>query len=156
MAGLGEQVRVALEDVRDVSARLEPALIESGLSVCRVPPRLMGQARRAGRQRGKSDPIDAIALARAALANPELPLARLAGPELELPLLISHREDLVGERTRIQARLRGHLHLLIPAWRCPRGRSSARSGSIVSPLAWSRWTRRAPGSPPSWSPTAGP
>jgi transposase len=119
MAGLGEEVRVALEDVREVSARLEAALVESGHWVWRVPPRLMGQARRAGRARGKSDPIDAIALARAALANPGLPLARLAGPELELALLVAHREDLVGERTRIQARLRGHLHLLDPGLEVP-------------------------------------
>ena len=119
IAGLGGQVRVALEDVREVSGRLERALIEAGLGVCRVPPRLMGQARRAGRERGKSDPIDAVALARAGLAHPELPLARLAGPELALGLLVSHREDLVGERTRIQARLRGHLHVLDPGLEVP-------------------------------------
>ena len=79
-----------------------------------VPPRLMGQARRAGRERGKSDPIDAAAVARAALAHPELPAARLEGPELDLHLLLSHREDLVGERTRAQQRLRWHLHALDP------------------------------------------
>lgn len=110
--GLGAEVQVALEDVREVSVRLERALIEAGVSVVRVPPRLMGQARRTGRLRGKSDPIDALALARAALAHPELPAARLAGPELELRLLVAHREDLVGERTRLLARLRGHLHVL--------------------------------------------
>jgi transposase len=119
MVSLGAGVRVGLEDVREVSVRLERALIEAGLSVCRVPPALMGQARRAGRQRGKSDPIDAVAVARAALANPELPLARLAGPELALSLLVSHREDLVAERTRIQARLRGHLHVLDPGFEVP-------------------------------------
>jgi transposase len=74
----------------------------------------MGQARRTGRQRGKSDPIDAAAIARAALAHPELPAAALAGPDLDLHLLVSHREDLVAERTRIQGRLRWHLHALDP------------------------------------------
>jgi transposase len=111
---LGDGARVALEDVRHVSGRLERALVESGIWVVRVPPRLMGQARRSGRQRGKSDPIDAAAIARAALAHPELPAAALAGPELELHLLLSHREDLVAERTRIQGRLRWHLHALDP------------------------------------------
>ena len=48
MRGLGDQVRVALEDVRHVSGRLERALIESEIAVVRVPPRLMGQARRTG------------------------------------------------------------------------------------------------------------
>jgi transposase len=111
---LGEGARVALEDVRHVSGRLERALVESGIEVVRVPPRMMGQARRAGRQRGKSDPIDAAAVARAALAHPELPAAGLEGPELELHLLLSRREDLVAERTRLQGRLRWHLHALDP------------------------------------------
>lgn len=116
---LGEAARVALEDVRHVSGRLERALLESGIAVVRVPPRLMGQARRSGRARGKSDPIDALAVARAALAHPGLPAARLAGPELELHLLLSHREDLVAERTRIQGRLRWHLHALDPELEVP-------------------------------------
>jgi transposase len=111
--------KVALEDVRHVSGRLERALIESGIAVVRVPPRLMGEARRAGRERGKSDPIDALAVARAALAHPELPVARLEGPELELHLLVSHREDLVAERTRTQQRLRWHLHALDPEREVP-------------------------------------
>jgi transposase len=117
--GLGEGTRVALEDVRHVSGRLERALIDSEVSVVRVPPRLMGQARRSGRERGKSDPIDAAAVARAALAHPELPAAALAGPELDLRLLLSHREDLVAERTRIQGRLRWHLHALDPTIEVP-------------------------------------
>jgi transposase len=117
--GLGGPIRVALEDVRHVSGRLERLLLEQEVWVVRVPPRLMGQARRTGRQRGKSDPIDAAAVARAALSHPELPTARLAGPELELHLLLSHREDLVAERTKIQGRLRWHLHALDPELEVP-------------------------------------
>jgi transposase len=119
LRGLGDQMRVALEDVRHVSGRLERALIESEVAVVRVPPRLMGQARRTGRERGKSDPIDAAAVARAALAHPELPAARLEGPELDIHLVLSHREDLVGERTRLQGRLRWHLHALDPELEVP-------------------------------------
>lgn len=119
LGGLGGEVRVALEDVRQVSGRLERALVEHEIAVVRVPPQLMGQARAAGRPRGKSDPIDAAAVARASLAHPELPPARLEGPELELALLLAHREDLVGERTRIQARLRWHLHALDPELEIP-------------------------------------
>lgn len=117
--GLGDDVRIAIEDVRHVSGRLERALVEHSLAVVRVPPRLMGQARRAGRERGKSDPIDAAAVARAAMAYPQLPAARLEGPELDLHLLLSHREDLVGERTRAQQRLRWHLHALDPDLAAP-------------------------------------
>jgi transposase len=117
--GLGEDARVALEDVRHVSGRRERALVESGIGVVRVPPALMGQSRRSGRARGKSDPIDAAAVARAALAHPEHPAAALEGPELDLHLLLSHREGLVAERTRLQGRLGWHLHALDPELQVP-------------------------------------
>jgi transposase len=66
--------------------------------------------RRSSRSYGKSDSIDALAVARAALSEPKLPEARLAGAELEVKLLLDHREDLVGEANRISNRLRWHLH----------------------------------------------
>jgi len=104
----------ALEDCRHLSRRLERDLVTAGEPVVRVPPRLMAGVRRGGRERGKSDPIDALASARAALREPDLPVATLDGPERELRLLVDHREDLVGERTRILCRLRWHLHELMP------------------------------------------
>jgi transposase len=99
----------ALEDCRHVSVSLERFLLASGEQVVRVPPKLMAGARRCGRQRGKSDAIDALAVARAALREPGLPAARLAGAEREIRLLVDHRDDLVRERSRIQQRLRWHL-----------------------------------------------
>ena len=106
--------RWALEDCRHLSRRLERDLVTAGESVVRVPPKLMAGARRAGREPGKSDPIDALAVARAALREPDLPVARLDGPEREVRLLVDHRDDLVAERTRAQSRLRWHLHELTP------------------------------------------
>ena len=79
----------------------------------------MAEARKGARTTGKSDPIDAPAVARAALGEEDLPLARLDGPSREVRLLIDHREDLVRERTRIQNRLRWHLHELEPGRRIP-------------------------------------
>ena len=70
--------------------------------------------RDSARSYGKSDPIDALAVGRAALREPNLPIARLDGVERELRLLVDHREDLVAERTRIISRLRWHLHELDP------------------------------------------
>jgi Transposase len=70
----------------------------------------------AARGYGKSDPIDALAVARAALREPGLPTARLDGPERELRLLADHREDLVVGRTPLISRLRWHLHELGPGW----------------------------------------
>src|SRR5690349_4395925 len=62
----------AVEDCRHVSARLERALLGAGQRVVRVPPKLMAGARHSARTRGKSDPIDALAVARAALREPDL------------------------------------------------------------------------------------
>jgi transposase len=104
----------ALEDCRHLSRRLSIDLLRAGETVIRVPPKLMAGARRSSREPGKSDPIDALAVARAALREPDLPVAVLDGPERELRLLVDHREDLVAERTRAQNRLRWHLHELDP------------------------------------------
>jgi transposase len=101
--------RWALEDCRHLSRRLESELVRAGESVVRVPPGLMAGVRRSVREPGKSDPIDAFAVAQAALREPDLPVARLDGPERELRLLVDHREDLVAERTRVIQRLRWHL-----------------------------------------------
>jgi transposase len=119
LQGLGQEVRVALEDGRHVCGGLEVVVILSGLEVVRVPTRLMGQSRRGGRERGKSDAIDALAVARAALAHPELPLAQLAGAGREIRLLVDYREQLVAERTRLQQRLRWRLHELDPDLEVP-------------------------------------
>jgi transposase len=53
----------AIEDCRHVSGRLERAPVARGEQVVRVAPKLMAGARRGSRERGKSDPIDALALA---------------------------------------------------------------------------------------------
>jgi transposase len=61
-------------------ALLEADLLRAGHRVVRVPTRLMATARRSGRQPGKSDPIDALAVVQAALREPDLPAAHLDGP----------------------------------------------------------------------------
>jgi transposase len=121
--GLGDELTFAVEDCRHVSGGLERFLLAHAESVVRVAPKLMAGARLAERERGKSDAIDAQAIARAALrVGPEsLPCARLDEQTLEIKLLLDHREDLVGERTRMQNRLRWHLHDLIPELEIPAG-----------------------------------
>lgn len=104
----------AVEDCRHLTRRLEVDLLRAGEAAVRVPPHLMAGVRQSVRERGKSDPIDALAVARTALREPDLPVARLDGEARELRLLVDHREDLVRERTRTQSRLRWHLHELFP------------------------------------------
>jgi transposase len=112
----------ALEDCRHVSRGLERLLLEAGERLVRVPPRLTAPARRRGRVRGKSDAIDALAVARAALREPRLDRPRPQEASLrELKLLTDHRDDLVAERRRCQQRLRWHLHELEPALAVPLG-----------------------------------
>jgi transposase len=71
----------------NVTRRLEGDLLAAGSAVVRVPTQLMARARRAGRQPGKSDPIDALAVAHAALREPGLATAQLDGPAREVKLL---------------------------------------------------------------------
>ena len=133
----GPDRRWAVEDCRHLSRRLERDLLAAGEEIVRVPPKLMAHARDSARTYGKSDPIDALAVARAALREPGLPAARLDGPERELRLLTDHREDLVAERTRAINRLRWHLHELDPGWDpAPRSlRSRTNVAAVAARLA---------------------
>jgi transposase len=118
----GERVW-ALEDCRHVSGSFERFLIERGERVLRVPTKLMANVRRGGRERGKSDSIDSIAVARAALREglDDLPAAQLEGPELDIRLLVDHRERLVGQRVAFNNTLQWHLHDLWPELTLPGG-----------------------------------
>ena len=105
----------AIEDCRLLTPWLERQLLSRGEDLVRVSPKLTVPERRAGRVRGKSDPIDALAVARAALREPDLPRPQ-PGEQVhrEIKLLVDHRDDLVDERRRTQQRLRWHLHELDP------------------------------------------
>src|SRR4051812_42805257 len=111
----------AIEDCRHVSGALERFLLARGEAVVRVAPKLAAGARSTAREPGKSDAIDAVSIARAALREglDTLPIARLAGPELEVRLLVDHRERLVAQRTQLINDLRWHLHDLWPELEIP-------------------------------------
>ncbi len=111
----------AVEDVRNVSGSLERFLIDRGETVVRLAPQLMAGARRGVRTRGKSDPIDALAIARAALREgvETLPTARLVGLDREIRMLALYRERLLDMRTRLSNELRWQLHDLWPDWELP-------------------------------------
>jgi transposase len=118
----GGQVVWAIEDCRHLSARLERDLLTAGQQVVRVPPKLMAQTRASARTRGKSDPIDALAVARAYLREPDLPVASHDEVSRELKLLVDRREVLVGQRTSTINRLLWRVHELDPE-RAPKPRS---------------------------------
>jgi transposase len=135
--GLGAERVWALEDCRHVSGAFERFLLVHGERVVRVGTRLMAGERRGGRDRGKSDRIDALAVARAALREglDRLPVAELAGVELDIRLLVDHRERLVRMRTALNNDLLWHLHDLWPQQTLP--------GSALLSKKWtSRVARR--------------
>ena len=109
----------AVEDCRHLSRRLERDMLAAGERIVRVPPKLMAHARDGARTYGKSDTIDALAVARAALREPDLPTASLDPASREIRLLVDHRENLVAERTRCINRLRWHLHEIDPGFDPP-------------------------------------
>jgi transposase len=135
-ASLGGERLWALEDYRRLTRWLERQLLTAGEEVVRVPPKLMAPERRHGRSRGKSDPIDALAVARAAIREPELSRPRPdEEPYRELKLLVDHRDAIVDERRRVHQRLRWHLHQLDPTYEVPR-RMLARSLHLERVARW--------------------
>ncbi|WUS45329.1 transposase [Streptomyces mirabilis] len=112
----------------------------------RVPPQLMAHCHTAACTYGKSDPIDALVAARAALREPDLPTAHLDDASREVRLLMDHRDNLVAERTRVINRLRWHVHELGPALDPP-ARSLTQPKQVKR--AYARLSRTAP--LPVWS-----
>jgi hypothetical protein len=118
----GDRVR-ALEDCRHVCGSLERFVIERGERVLRIATHLSAGARRRARQRGRSDPIDALNVARTALREglDTFAAAHLDGPGLDLRLLVDHRERLVGHRVELNGTLLWPLHDLWPELRLAGG-----------------------------------
>jgi transposase len=100
-AGLDEERVWAIEDCRHVSARLEAALIAAGEQVIRVPAAITGQARKLARQAGKSDPIDARAVALAVVRDgiESFPVAFCDAQAMEIGVLADYRDQIICERT---------------------------------------------------------
>src|ERR671918_1574417 len=144
--GLEGELGWALEDCRHVSGALERFLLGRGERVVRVSTRLMAACRRSSRQRGKSDQIDAVSVARAALAAgiETLPTAALAGVELDIRLLVDHRERLVRTRVALNSTLQWNLHDLWPELALPGGAlfSNKWSTKIARRLARAEQTMR--------------
>jgi transposase len=137
--GLDEERVWAIEDCRHVSRRLEQALLAAGERVVRVAPHRMAASRRGEREPGKSDEIDALAIARAVVKDgvERFPAAYLDEEAMEIRLLSDHRKDLVAERTRVQNRLRWHLLEL-----CPELEASLKRGALEQPRQLDRIDRR--------------
>ena len=148
--GLGRDRVWALEDCRHVSGSFERFLIARGERVVRVPTRLMANSRRSSRERGKSDLIDALAVARAALAEgmETLPTAELAGPELDIGCWSTIASGSFGRASRSTTRCSGTCTISGPSSCCRAAACSTASGGRASRGDWRAPSRRcASGSP---------
>jgi transposase len=136
---LDEERVWAIEDCRHVSRRLEQALLAAGERVIRVAPHRMGASRKGERTPGKSDEIDALAVARAVVKDgiEQFPVAFLDERAMEIRLLLDHRDDLVAERTRTVNRVRWHLLEL-----CPEIEASLKRKALNQPRTLDRVDRQ--------------
>jgi transposase len=110
----GTDLSWGVEDLRSMTGLLERELLAAGQKVVRVPPHVMARNRGSARAWGKSDSLDALAVARAVLREPNLAAAFHDPISWELRLLVDRREDLVGQRVAVTNRLIGRLHQLSP------------------------------------------
>lgn len=108
--------RVGIEGSSTFGAALARRLVAEGLDVREVPAHLTARGRLGSRRPGKSDPGDALVIARLALREDDLPPVRRADRSRDLALLVDAREALVTEATRARNRLHAHLVVLVPGY----------------------------------------
>jgi transposase len=122
------QRRIGIEGSAGFGAGLGQALLAGGEVVLEVPPQLTVRERRHARRPGKSDPADALAIARITAREPRLRAVRAPALSDELKLLVTAREELVAERVRHANQLHADLVVLRPGYgaRLPDLRSARR------------------------------
>jgi transposase len=107
---------IGIEGSSSYGAAAARYLDDRGLAVREVPPHLSRRERRRTRRAGKSDPGDALAIARLTAREADLPPIRRVDPTTDLGLLLAARDDLVGEATRVRNRLHADLVVLVPGY----------------------------------------
>ena len=102
----------AIEDGRGFARALADQLLLAGYQVVWVPTRLMAAHRKLHAATGaKSDPVDALAVAHAAIATPGLDRHRIDERVRELRVLVDLRGDLVRRRTTVINQIKAQTHL---------------------------------------------
>jgi transposase len=124
---------VGIECSATFGAGLAHLLLASGEDVREVPPNL--SHREARRQsKGKSDPVDALAIARVVAREPNLPSPRRVAVLDDLKALCDHRDQLVRERTRLCNRIHRDLIVIRPGYerRVPRVLGKKNLSSVMT------------------------
>lgn len=111
---------------------LAQSLLAQGEAVVyEVSPQRTAQYRRHGRTQDKTDHADALAIARLLVAEGEqLPRVQADDASTELRLLSDHRDNLLGERTRLINQLHDQMVQLDPAYKVNSGPLTQRRGIL--------------------------
>ena len=123
--------QIGVEGSASYGAPAARHLLAAGLAVAEVPPHLSRRERIHTRRAGKSDPGDALAIARVTLRETHLPPVRLDDASRELQLLVEAREDLVAEAIRTRNRLHADLLVLCPGYQAQAARLVSRQALAV-------------------------
>jgi transposase len=107
--------RIGIEGSLSYGAAAARTLLEGSEDVREVAPSLTHLERRR-RSKGKSDPIDAVAIARVVAAEETLPSARRTTLLSDLKLLVDYRDQLVRARTQVANRVHADLVVIRPGY----------------------------------------
>jgi len=123
----------AIEGAGGYGFALAALLLGAGERVLEVPAQLTERQRRRGRQAGKSDAADAVAIARVALREPALPQLQPGWLDRDLKLLVERHRELRQQRTRESSRVHAELSRLRPGYQRQIG--SLRTGAALDRAA---------------------
>jgi transposase len=112
-AALAPEACWGIEGAGQYGRGLAQTLVQSGATVVEVNPRLTATMRRGSRPRGKSDRLDALAVARVVQQEgAALPVVLPEDASAVLGVLVAERTSALAEATRLRNQLHQHLHHL--------------------------------------------
>jgi transposase len=112
----GDVRRIGIEGSGGLGAGLARKLVEAGFDVREVPASLAERARRRKPSQGKSDAVDAAAIARVVAREDQLPSVGVEGAFEDLKLLVDYRDQLKCTRTQITNRVHAALVFMFPGY----------------------------------------
>lgn len=107
---------IGVEGSGSFGAPLVRILAAAGEDVREVPPMLTHRERRRSPSKGKSDPVDAIAIARVVARGEGLSTPKLSDIYEELKLLVDERKTLVRAKTQMANQTHADLVILRPGY----------------------------------------
>jgi transposase len=112
----GDKRRIGIECSGSFGAGLARFLLEAGEDVREVPAALAHRERKREHAKGKSDPSDAVAIARVVAREEDLPSPVRSEVLSDLKLLSDYRYQLVCTRTKVANRVHKELVVIHPGY----------------------------------------